>query len=280
MLALVIGWAAVGFMVPGPSTRSSYRLARTAASRSGQLLTAKRNINLLTGTGGQSQKQQVHRPRRPNMQRTLVGALGWGLSCRASAEDLLLACVSPRTYGMLREWRKQAYGEEAQLRLLLEQIRQRLLGSLDTALGAHISVRAKGLWSTFHKVCVRKQLVHDTLALRLVINGDEESCTDALRAVQKLWPSMQGRFKNYMVAPKLNGYRALHDTVVLPCGTPVEVQVRTEEMHRHAEFGAASHRNYKGPLEELPSQLLGGMASLVLPAPRPVSMIACCNPFA
>jgi len=263
-------------MVPGPSLRLSHRV-RTAASRSGPLLTAKRSICLLTGQlrSSRSPAQQVQQSKRPNMQRALVGALGWGLSCRASAEDLLLACVSPRTYGMLREWRKQAYGEEAQLGLLLEQTRQQLLDGLDNTLGAHISVRTKGLWSTFHKVCVRKQRVHDTLALRLVINGDEESCMSALRSVQKLWPSIQGRFKNYMAVPKLNGYRALHDTVMLPCGTPLEVQVRTDEMHRHAEFGAASHRNYKGPLEELPSQLVGGMASLVWPAPRAASMIAC-----
>lgn len=95
---------------------------------------------------------------------------------------------------------------------------------------------------------------------------------DALQAVRQLWPSEEGRFKNYVLSPKVNGYRALHDTVLLPCGTPLEVQVRTREMHRHAELGAASHRNYKGPLEELPSMLLGGMTSFamppLLPAPR------------
>eukprot|EP00316_Scyphosphaera_apsteinii_P005884 CAMPEP_0119311300 /NCGR_PEP_ID=MMETSP1333-20130426/22030_1 /TAXON_ID=418940 /ORGANISM="Scyphosphaera apsteinii, Strain RCC1455" /LENGTH=275 /DNA_ID=CAMNT_0007315647 /DNA_START=91 /DNA_END=918 /DNA_ORIENTATION=- len=271
------GLAAYAFHVPVPTSRSSFRRAHSPTR---QLLIAKRKINLLTGKSNLLTSED--RRRRPNMQRMLAGALGWGLSCRASADDLLLACVSPGTYGMLREWRRQAYGEDAHLRLLLAQTRQSLLGNLESSLKANISVRTKGLWSTFNKVCVREQPVHDTLALRIVINGDEENCKIALKSVQQLWPSMRGRFKNYITSPKPNGYRALHDTVLLPCGTPLEVQVRTKEMHQHAECGTASHRNYKGPLEALPSQLVqlvGGMASLVLPAPRPALVLASCHPF-
>jgi len=272
MQAAVLLVAAAGFMVSGPTKTSSPRPAHSLAPPIVQLASAKPVINPSSSSPTEGKQEQLQRPRF-DMQRLLIGALNWGLSCRASAEDLLLACVSPETFGMLREWRKQAFGEEAHLAELLQQSKGHLLGSLDSTLGAHISVRTKGLWSTFHKVCVRDQRVHDTLALRIVVDGDDDSCMGALQAVREFWPSAEGRFKNYIVAPKLNGYRALHDTVLLPCGTPLEVQVRTREMHRHAELGAASHRNYKGPLEELPGLLLGGMTSLrlpeLLPAPRP-----------
>merc|ERR1711939_1070638 len=101
-------------MVPGPAKRLSPRRSDSLASPIGSLRSA-RNINLLTGSPPARKQAQLQERPRFDMQRLLIGALGWGLSCRASAEDLLLACVSPETFGMLREWRKQAFGEEARL---------------------------------------------------------------------------------------------------------------------------------------------------------------------
>lgn len=266
MWTLLVG-AAVGLVVP--SARSGPRPSSSATRSS--VLPARRSINLLTGVSD-LQCEQLVPTRRPNLQMLLIGAIGWGLSCHASAEDLLLACVSPQAFRMMVEWRSRAYGQEARLSALLELSRQRLLRNLGPGVGAHVTARTKGLWSTFHKSCVRKQTVHDTLAMRIVVDGDDDSsCLGALEAVQQLWPSVPGRFKDYILSPKPNGYRALHDTVLLPCGTPLEVQVRTRAMHRHAELGAAAHRNYKGPLGALPNMLLSGMTSLVVPPPRPIA---------
>lgn len=236
---------------------------------------ARRSINLLTGVPGTrcEQKPVVPVVSRSQLQLMLVGALSWGLSCSANAEDLLLACVSPLAFRMMVEWRSRAYGQETRLSALLEDSRQRLLQSLDAGADACVTARTKGLWSTFQKVSVHKRAVSDTLAMRIIVD-DDSSCIDALNAAHKLWPSVPGKFKDYISNPKQNGYRALHDTVLLPCGTPLEVQVRTRAMHRHAELGAAAHRHYKAPVGELPNMLLCGLTSLALPPPRPAAVLS------
>jgi len=93
----------------------------------------------------------------------------------------------------------------------------------------------------------------------------EHDCFEALQEVRKLWPSVGGRVKDYISSPKPNGYRAVHDTLLLPCGTQMEVQVRTCEMHAHAEEGLAAHRQYKGLAHTLPRKLLRDMASIAMP---------------
>lgn len=97
---------------------------------------------------------------------------------------------------------------------------------------------------------------------------EESSCYAALGEVRRLYPTVDGRYKDYVRSPKENGYQALHDTVLLPCGTPMEVQIRTTQMHRHAEWGAASHREYKGRLWDLPRRLATDMASLATAPPK------------
>ena len=108
----------------------------------------------------------------------------------------------------------------------------------------------------------RGQSVNDVLALRVVVDGDELDCYRVLAAAHSLWPSVDGRRKDYVAAPKGNGYRALHDTVTLPCGTPMEIQVRTVEMHAHAEIGDAAHRLYKGAAFSMPTAALRGLAAI------------------
>ena len=183
---------------------------------------------------------------------------------------MLLALVSPTTYRLLVEWRRRTYGDERKMRRALETARINLLryGRRRRDLGLRGSVRSKGLWSTFHKAAIRSHTVHDVLALRIIVDGDESSCYAALGEVRRLYPAVDRRYKDYVRSPKPNGYRALHDTVMLPCGTPMEVQIRTTQMHRHAEWGAASHRGYKGPLWELPRRLATDMASLAAAPPK------------
>jgi (p)ppGpp synthase/HD superfamily hydrolase len=195
----------------------------------------------------------------------LNAAVRWALSSGKSSEDLLLALVAPDTYRLLLRWRRALFGEEGEMRGRLDEARRQLYalsGTFEPLARSSVSVRSKGLWSTFHKVQQRGQSVNDVLALRVVVDGDELDCYRVLAAAHSLWPSVDGRRKDYVAAPKGNGYRALHDTVTLPCGTPMEIQVRTVEMHAHAEIGDAAHRLYKGAAFSMPTAALRGLAAI------------------
>ena len=183
-------------------------------------------------------------------------AVRWGLQRSMQADDIMLALISPQAYWLLREWRTEAFGVQEAMRCSLANARQQILrmSTAHRALrGVEVSVRHKGLWSTFHKATVRRKHVHDVLAVRVVLRGDDpDDCYDALRALRERWSSVgDARFKDYVRFPKANGYQGLHDTLRLPCGRQFEVQIRTAAMHAHAEFGPASHRHYKGPDHQL-----------------------------
>ena len=111
----------------------------------------------------------------------------------------------------------------------------------------HTDIRMKGLWS-LHKKLERKHddisLIHDIAALRIVVPTIED-CYTTLGIVHALFKPLPGEFKDYIAFPKPNGYQSLHTTVVTPDAGIVEIQIRTDEMHRHAMFGIASHMSYK-----------------------------------
>ena len=87
--------------------------------------------------------------------------------------------------------------------------------------------------------------IYDVIAFRIVIEGGRDACYAALGIVHATWPPVPGRFKDYVALPKPNGYQSLHTTVIGPYGERMEVQIRTQEMHRNAEFGIAAHWKYK-----------------------------------
>lgn len=204
------------------------------------------------------------------IRRLHVAAAAWTLRNVRSglpADDAMLALVSPEAFWLLRSWRRENFGAQEALSDALDETRRQILAlateeGVESLRGAQVSVRAKGLWSTFVKATVREKAVHDVLAVRVVLKGDDEgACYEALEAIHAHWPSVGGRFKDYARFPKPNGYRGLHDTLRLPSGQLFELQIRTEGQHREAEWGTAAHRRYKGAPLELSQTVFSGLAS-------------------
>jgi GTP diphosphokinase / guanosine-3',5'-bis(diphosphate) 3'-diphosphatase len=180
----------------------------------------------------------------PIAHRLGIHALKWQL------EDLAFEALHPRKYEeiktMLDERRtdREAHVREAGI------IVQRELEK--ASIPAEVSGRPKHFYSIYDKMSRKGREfneIYDLTAMRVIVErtGEEgtRDCYGALGLIHSLWKPMPGRFKDYVAMPKLNRYRALHTTVIGPEGRPLEIQIRTNEMHREAEFGIAAHWVYK-----------------------------------
>jgi len=179
----------------------------------------------------------------PLAHRLGIHALKWEL------EDLSFQTLHPRKYSeiktMVAERRADREGHVAEAADVL----RRELEKVD--IPVDISGRAKHFYSIYDKMTRKGREfneIYDLTAMRVIVerSGEEgtRDCYGALGLIHSLWKPMPGRFKDYIAMPKFNGYRSLHTTVIGPEGRPLEIQVRTREMHETADLGVAAHWAY------------------------------------
>ncbi len=182
-------------------------------------------------------------------------------------QELGFQHIHPMRYRVLAKAVKGARGNRREVvDKILEAIRQRLG---DAQLEASVTGREKHIYSIYKKMIEKKLSfteVLDIYGFRVVVR-DVPACYVALGALHSLYKPVPGKFKDYIAIPKLNGYQSLHTALIGPYGVPVEVQIRTRDMHRVAETGVASHWLYKdeesGTLSEVQSRTHKWLQSLI-----------------
>ena len=175
----------------------------------------------------------------PLAHRLGIGQIKWEL------EDLAFRNLEPAAYEDLvgRINRKRADREA-----LVSDLREILARELEkVGIRADITGRPKHIYSVWQKMTKESKdfsEIYDLSAIRVMVETVRD-CYGVLGVVHSLWKPMPGRFKDYIAMPKSNGYQSLHTTVITHTGEPIEIQIRTHEMHRVAEFGVAAHWTYK-----------------------------------
>jgi RelA/SpoT family (p)ppGpp synthetase len=160
-------------------------------------------------------------------------------------EDLAFAALYPLRYRVLA---KSVRARAANRKAVIEKVRSAIATQLQAeGIEAELQGREKNLYSIYRKMRAKRlsfEQVHDVYGLRIVVDK-VDTCYRTLGVLHNLYKPIPGRFKDYIAIPKANGYQSLHTVVVGPFGVPIEVQIRTAEMHRAAETGVASHWLYK-----------------------------------
>ncbi|OFZ67180.1 MAG: guanosine-3',5'-bis(diphosphate) 3'-pyrophosphohydrolase [Betaproteobacteria bacterium RBG_16_56_24] len=160
-------------------------------------------------------------------------------------QDLSFKHLHPNRFAVLSKALKVARGNRREvLGKILEAIRQRLA---EQHIEADVTGREKNIYSIYKKMQSKSLAfseVLDIYGFRVLVN-DFASCYVAMGVLHGLYKPIPGKFKDYIAIPKVNGYQSLHTTLFGPFGTPIEIQIRTHEMHKIADAGVASHWLYK-----------------------------------
>ena len=175
----------------------------------------------------------------PLAHRLGVQSMKWQL------EDLSFATLHPKRYAEIEQMVASRQPErEEYLSEVMDTLKAKLS---EFHIDADVRGRPKHLWSIYEKMVVGGKdfdEIFDLVGMRIIVEEDRD-CWAALGAIHALWSPVQGRFKDYINSPKFNLYQSLHTTVIGPRGKTIEVQIRTQDMHRRAEFGVAAHWGYK-----------------------------------
>ncbi|WP_428829348.1 RelA/SpoT family protein [Paraoerskovia marina] len=160
-------------------------------------------------------------------------------------EDLSFAALYPKVYDeIVHLVAERAPAREEYLAVVREQVTADLRGA---KLKATVTGRPKHYYSIYQKMIVRGHdfaEIYDLVGVRVLVDSVRD-CYAALGSLHARWNPVPGRFKDYIAMPKFNMYQSLHTTVIGPGGKPVEIQIRTHDMHRRAEYGVAAHWKYK-----------------------------------
>ncbi len=160
-------------------------------------------------------------------------------------EDLAFAILHPKRYDeIVRLVANRAPSRDTYLGQVITEVDTQLGGA---RIAATVEGRPKHYYSIYRKMIVKGKDfddIHDLVGVRILVDGVRD-CYAAMGMVHALWQPMPGRFKDYIAQPRFGVYQSLHTTVIGPDGKPLEVQIRTEDMHRTAEYGIAAHWRYK-----------------------------------
>ncbi|HLY38449.1 MAG TPA: bifunctional (p)ppGpp synthetase/guanosine-3',5'-bis(diphosphate) 3'-pyrophosphohydrolase [Candidatus Binatia bacterium] len=166
---------------------------------------------------------------------------------KSDLEDNALRFLHPEVYYQLkRSVAKRKAEREKYIREVISVLSKRFA---EAEIEAEVSGRPKHFYSIYQKMQAQNLLydqIYDLVAFRIVVDSVGE-CYEALGVVHAHWKPVPGRFKDYIALPKANGYQSLHTTLIGPYGERIEIQIRTRDMHRVAEYGVAAHWRYKKP---------------------------------
>lgn len=160
-------------------------------------------------------------------------------------EDLSFKHLEPEEYlSLSKAIVTTRAAREAETAMVMSRLRDKMA---EERIQCEVQGRAKNLYSIYRKMKSEGKDIsemYDLMAVRVIVNTVPD-CYEALGICHTLWKPMPGRFKDYIAMPKPNGYQSLHTTVVGPLGEPFEIQIRTRDMDRTAEYGSAAHWRYK-----------------------------------
>ncbi|HQO72222.1 MAG TPA: bifunctional (p)ppGpp synthetase/guanosine-3',5'-bis(diphosphate) 3'-pyrophosphohydrolase [Sedimentibacter sp.] len=180
----------------------------------------------------------------PIANRLGIASIKWEL------EDLSLKYIDPEGYeDLLKKVQEKSEKRKDYISHIIEIINKKLQ---ESGMEADIKGRPKSLYSIYKKMYYKNRLfeqIYDLIAIRIIVENIKD-CYGALGIVHTLWKPVPGRFKDYIAMPKPNMYQSLHTTVIGPEGEPFEIQIRTLEMHRTAEYGIAAHWKYKEGIDD------------------------------